>query len=120
VGSRRMERNEHGVRRLNLNASLRVILELNLCDILQTKRDRMEPVHCIFVRDILSRAYIEFHDKKQTVLWGVDTMRSCQSKCAVYQYQVDSRDLFPRRPDPGSSHPAPHAPVYPESAGHDL
>jgi len=57
MGSRRMERNEHGVRRPNLNVSLRVILELDLwCEILQTKRDRMEPVHCIFVRDILSMA----------------------------------------------------------------
>jgi hypothetical protein len=56
VGSRRMERDEHEFGRLDLNASLRVILELDLCEILQTKRDRMDPVHCIFVRDILSRA----------------------------------------------------------------
>jgi hypothetical protein len=80
MGSRRMEHNEHGVGRLDLNASLRVILELDLYEILKTKRDRMEPVHCIFVRDILSRAmhkYIEFHDKKPTLLWGVDTTCSC-------------------------------------------
>lgn len=44
MDSRRMEHNKHGVGRLNLNASLRVILELDLCEILKTKRDRMEPV----------------------------------------------------------------------------
>jgi hypothetical protein len=33
MGSRRMERNEHGVGRPNLDASLTVILELDLCEI---------------------------------------------------------------------------------------
>jgi hypothetical protein len=50
MDSRKMKRNERGVGKLNLNASLRVILGMDLSEILQTKRDRLEPVHCILAR----------------------------------------------------------------------
>jgi len=54
MDSRRMEHNKHGVGRLNLNASLRVILELDLC---QTKRVETSG-------SFQGHKYIEFHDKK--------------------------------------------------------
>jgi hypothetical protein len=54
MGNRSMERNERRIGKLN--ASLRVILELDLCEIPQTRRDTTEPVNCIFVQDILSSA----------------------------------------------------------------
>jgi hypothetical protein len=54
MGNRRMERNERRVGKRN--ASSRVVLEVNFCEMLPTQRDRTEPVHFIFVQDILSRA----------------------------------------------------------------
>jgi hypothetical protein len=47
MGNRSMERDERRIRKLN--ASLRVILELDLCEIPQTRRDMTESVYCIFV-----------------------------------------------------------------------
>jgi hypothetical protein len=56
MGNRSMERNERRIGKLN--ASLRVILELDLCEIPQTRRDTTEPVYRIFVQDILSSASV--------------------------------------------------------------